>query len=102
MMVDYGVNIKPHLVGVLNLPENLPGHFRVGFSRSCLHLGVDTESHHYAPQLEISRLSSIATPFGVRLRERRKKFEWGRTVRLPQMNRRPQPIGTYQLYRNAN
>src|SRR5262249_29377199 len=42
MMVDHGVDIESRLVGMLNLPENLPSHFGMGFSRGRLHFGVDT------------------------------------------------------------
>src|SRR5262249_5348237 len=45
MMVDHGVDVESHLIGMFNLPENLPSHLGIGFSRGRLHLGIDTESH---------------------------------------------------------
>src|SRR5437879_778941 len=44
MMINYGVDIETHLVRVLDLTQNLPGHGRMGFPWRRLHLRVNTES----------------------------------------------------------
>src|SRR6266704_5917615 len=45
MMVNDGVNVEAHLVGMLDLPEDFPCLFVVRFPWRSLHLAVNTESH---------------------------------------------------------
>ena len=45
MVVNDRVDVESYLVGVLDLPENLPGQLGVGFFRRRLHLCVDSEPH---------------------------------------------------------
>src|SRR5262249_5648038 len=62
MVIDHGVDIEAHLICMFDLPENLPGHLRMGFSRGRLHFGVDSESHNSAPHTQINRLVQSPRP----------------------------------------
>src|SRR5262249_32163844 len=45
MMIDDRVDVEPHLIRVLNLPHNLPGHVVVRLTRGCLHLAINSKTH---------------------------------------------------------
>ena len=44
-MVNGGINVKAHLIRMLDLALDLPVELRVGLLRRALHLRVNTEPH---------------------------------------------------------